>query len=126
MHGTATPVVVSFTSQVHHSLMLVVVVPLQIVENLKGTMKATIVVEVILGPLCDSLGQLHKGSTFVGKFSRKFKYICDQLVVIGHPVDDTDKTHWFLSSLRPSFETFSTATCAKASPILYQVESHAI
>nr|GEX10152.1 hypothetical protein [Tanacetum cinerariifolium] len=34
--------------------------------------------------------------------------ICDQLTAIGHPLDETDKSHWFLCGLGSSFETFST------------------
>lgn len=59
--------------------------------------------------LRDSLRQLKKGSSSVSGFSRKFKYICDQLTAIGQPVLDSDKTHWFLCGLGPAFENFSTA-----------------
>ncbi|KAJ0581551.1 putative RNA-directed DNA polymerase [Helianthus annuus] len=59
--------------------------------------------------LRDSLRQISKGSASVTDFSRKFKAICDQLAAIGHPVTDTDKTHWFLCGLGSSFENFSTA-----------------
>ncbi|GJY58673.1 zinc finger, CCHC-type containing LTR copia-type gag-polypeptide, partial [Tanacetum coccineum] len=46
--------------------------------------------------LRDSLRQIKKGSSIVVEFARKFKAICDQLNAIGHPLDDTDKSHWFL------------------------------
>ncbi|GJR41372.1 retrovirus-related pol polyprotein from transposon RE1 [Tanacetum coccineum] len=58
--------------------------------------------------LRDSLRQIKKGSSTVVEFARKFKAICDQLNAIGHPLDDTDKSHWFLCGLGSSFETFST------------------
>ena len=58
--------------------------------------------------LRDSLRHLKKGSSTVAEFARKFKGVCDQLNAIGHPLDETDKTHWFLCGLGTSFETFST------------------
>ena len=58
--------------------------------------------------LRDSLRQIKKGSSTVAEFAPKFKAICDQLNAIGHPLDDTDKSHWFLCGLGSSFETFST------------------
>ncbi|GJT02825.1 putative RNA-directed DNA polymerase [Tanacetum coccineum] len=39
------------------------------------------------------------GSSIVAEFSRKFKAVCDLLTAIGHPLDETDKTHWFLCGL---------------------------
>ncbi|GKD28594.1 putative RNA-directed DNA polymerase [Tanacetum coccineum] len=53
--------------------------------------------------LRDSLRNLQKGSSTVVEFARKFKAICDQLTAIGHPLDETDKSHWFLSGLGSSF-----------------------
>ncbi|KAJ9535240.1 hypothetical protein OSB04_un001672, partial [Centaurea solstitialis] len=58
--------------------------------------------------LRDSLRHLKKGSSTVSDFSRKFKGICDQLQAIGHPLNEDDKSHWFLCGLGSSFETFST------------------
>ncbi|GKE73089.1 zinc finger, CCHC-type containing LTR copia-type gag-polypeptide [Tanacetum coccineum] len=58
--------------------------------------------------LRDSLRQIKKGSSTVVEFAQRFKAICDQLNAIGHPLDDTDKSHWFLCGLGSSFETFST------------------
>ncbi|KAF5780871.1 putative RNA-directed DNA polymerase [Helianthus annuus] len=58
--------------------------------------------------LRDNLRMLQKGSSSVAEFGRKFKTICDQLAAIGHPVDKTDKCHWFLCGLRTTFEHFST------------------
>ncbi|GJV73193.1 zinc finger, CCHC-type containing LTR copia-type gag-polypeptide [Tanacetum coccineum] len=49
--------------------------------------------------LRDSLRHLQKGSSIVAEFSRKFKAVCDPLTAIGHPLDETDKTHWFLCGL---------------------------
>ncbi|XP_022025028.1 uncharacterized protein LOC110925379 [Helianthus annuus] len=58
--------------------------------------------------LRDNLRMLQKGSSSVAEFGRKFKTICDQLAAIGHPVDETDKCHWFLCGLGTTFEHFST------------------
>lgn len=79
--------------------------------------------------LRDSLRQLQKGTLSVSDYGRKFKSLCDQLAAIGHPVDDLDKSHWFLCGLGPSFETFSTAQRAiKPRPsfrdLLSQAEGH--
>ncbi|XP_076912187.1 uncharacterized protein LOC143570413 [Bidens hawaiensis] len=56
--------------------------------------------------LRDTLHQLTKGTSSVVDYSRRFKSICDQLVAIGEPVAESDKLHWFLCGLGPSFETF--------------------
>ncbi|KAM0002129.1 putative RNA-directed DNA polymerase [Helianthus debilis subsp. tardiflorus] len=79
--------------------------------------------------LRDSLQQLKKGSSSVTDFSRKFKLICEQLVAIGHPVAETDKIHWFLRGLGPSYEGFSIVIRAvKPAPLfrdlVSQAESH--
>ncbi|KAF5800218.1 putative RNA-directed DNA polymerase [Helianthus annuus] len=58
--------------------------------------------------LRDNLRLLQKGSSAVAEFGRKFKALCDQLAAIGHPVDETDKCHWFLCGLGPAYEHFST------------------
>ena len=55
----------------------------------------------------------------VVEFGWKFKSICDQLEVIGHPVDEFNKIHWFLCGLGGAFETFSTTTLASQTPILF-------
>ncbi|GKB54513.1 zinc finger, CCHC-type containing LTR copia-type gag-polypeptide [Tanacetum coccineum] len=57
--------------------------------------------------LRDSLNHLKKGTSTVAEYARKFKSICDQLTVIGHPLDENDKSHWFLCGLSSSFEMFS-------------------
>nr|GFA16602.1 putative zinc finger, CCHC-type, Gag-polypeptide of LTR copia-type [Tanacetum cinerariifolium] len=79
--------------------------------------------------LRDFLRQIRKGSSTVVEFARKFKTICDQLNVIGHPLDDIDKSHWFLCGLGSSFETFSTTQCLiRPHPsfrdLVSQAESH--
>lgn len=61
--------------------------------------------------LRDSLRYLKKGTSTVTNFSRKFKGICDQLVAIGHPLDEDNKSHGFLCGLGSSFEHFSTTQC---------------
>ncbi|KAJ0896867.1 putative RNA-directed DNA polymerase [Helianthus annuus] len=58
--------------------------------------------------LRDNLRLLQKGSSTVAEFGRKFKALCDQLAAIGHPVDESDKCHWFLCGLGPAYEHFST------------------
>ncbi|KAJ0479330.1 putative RNA-directed DNA polymerase [Helianthus annuus] len=79
--------------------------------------------------LRDNLRQLTKGSSTVADFGRKFKSICDQLSAIGHPVSETDKTHWFLCGLGPTFESWSTAIRTARDPLpfrdlLTKAESH--
>ncbi|KAF5802054.1 putative RNA-directed DNA polymerase [Helianthus annuus] len=79
--------------------------------------------------LRDSLQQLTKGSSSVTEFSRKFKLLCEQLAAIGHPVAETDKLHWFLRGLGPSYEGFSIVIRAiKPAPLfrdlVAQAESH--
>lgn len=59
--------------------------------------------------LKDSLRKLKKGTASVADYAKQFKNICDKLAAIGQPVSESDKTHWFLCGLGPSFETFSTA-----------------
>ncbi|GJV60674.1 hypothetical protein Tco_1466774 [Tanacetum coccineum] len=46
--------------------------------------------------LRDSLHQMQKGTTLVSDYGIKFKSACDKLAVIGQPVDEMDKIHWFL------------------------------
>ncbi|KAJ9561510.1 hypothetical protein OSB04_006670 [Centaurea solstitialis] len=79
--------------------------------------------------LRDQLRQVSKGSSSVSEFGRKFRTICDQLSAIGHPVEDSDKVHWFLCGLGASFETFSTTIRASRTPLnfrdlLAQAEGH--
>lgn len=58
--------------------------------------------------LKDSIRQLKKGTSCVSKFSIRFQSLCDQLSAIGHPLDESDKNHWFLCGMGSSFETFSS------------------
>ncbi|GJW68396.1 putative RNA-directed DNA polymerase, partial [Tanacetum coccineum] len=79
--------------------------------------------------LRDSLRHLQKGTSTVAEYSRKFKAICDQLNAIGHPLDESDKIHWFLCGLGSTFETFSTTQRLirprpKFCDLLSQAESH--
>ncbi|RVW15617.1 Retrovirus-related Pol polyprotein from transposon RE2 [Vitis vinifera] len=37
------------------------------------------------------------GSQSIAEFSRTFKGLCDQLLAIDRPIDDTDKVHWYVS-----------------------------
>lgn len=77
----------------------------------------------------DQLRQSMKGASFVAEFTRYFKGFCDQLATIGHPIDDSEKLHWFLCGLGPSFETFSsvvrtTQPMPSFRNLLAQAESH--
>ncbi|KAJ0550750.1 putative RNA-directed DNA polymerase [Helianthus annuus] len=79
--------------------------------------------------LRDSLSQLQKGTSSVTEFSSRFKLLCEKLAAIGHPVTESDKLHWFLRGLGPSYEIFSTAIRAvKPAPLfrdlVTQAESH--
>ena len=57
----------------------------------------------------DELQLLKRGNRSVTEYSRSFKALCDQLNAMGRPIDDTDKTHWFLRGL---------GTELQASPLL--------
>ncbi|KAK9072091.1 hypothetical protein SSX86_008523 [Deinandra increscens subsp. villosa] len=59
--------------------------------------------------LRDQLHSIAKGNSTVADFGRRFKAIIDHLAAIGHPVDESDKTHSFFRGLGPAFETFSIA-----------------
>lgn len=62
-----------------------------------------------LQTLRDSLRQLKKVSSSVNEFGKNFKALCDQLATIEHPMDDSDKVHYFLCGLGSTFESFSTS-----------------
>uniref|UniRef100_A0A2N9HM89 Integrase catalytic domain-containing protein n=1 Tax=Fagus sylvatica TaxID=28930 RepID=A0A2N9HM89_FAGSY len=62
--------------------------------------------------LKDDLQLMKRGTRPVTAYARAFKALCDQLHAIGRPVDDTDKTHWFLRGLGSDFSSFSTAQLA--------------
>lgn len=62
--------------------------------------------------LKDDLQLMKKGNLSVSEYGRQFKSLCDQLAAIGHPVDDTDKAHWFLRGLGSSFSSFFAAQMA--------------
>ncbi|KAH6799229.1 hypothetical protein C2S51_035713 [Perilla frutescens var. frutescens] len=64
--------------------------------------------------LKDELQFMKKEYRTVSEYGRQFKSLCDQLAAIGHPVDDTDKTHWFFRGLGSSFSSFSAAQMALA------------
>ena len=64
----------------------------------------------------DELQLIKKGTKSVAEYSRAFKTVCDQLLAMGCPVDDTDKVHWFLQGLGAGFSSFST-TIMSHSPI---------
>ena len=59
--------------------------------------------------LKDDLQLMKRDTRPVTAYARAFKPLCDQLHAIGHPVDGTNKVHWFLRSLEPDFSNFSTA-----------------
>jgi len=56
----------------------------------------------------DKLHFMKRGSRSISKYSRVFKAHCDQLSVMGCPVKDTDKVHWYLRGLGHEFSSFST------------------
>ena len=58
--------------------------------------------------LNDELQLMQRGSQSIAEFSHTFKGLCDQLVAIGCPIDDTYKVHWYLRALRPDYKIFST------------------
>ncbi|KAI3510913.1 hypothetical protein L1887_18051 [Cichorium endivia] len=79
--------------------------------------------------LRDQLRQFSKGSSTIAEFGRRFRNVCDQLSAVGHPVTESDKVHYFLCALGPSFESFSTVIRASRSmptlrDLLAQAESH--
>ena len=55
---------------------------------------------------------MKKGNRFIADFARAFKGLCDQLVAIGRPVDEVDKSHWFLYALGTEFAAFSSTQMA--------------
>ncbi|KAM0068492.1 putative RNA-directed DNA polymerase [Helianthus debilis subsp. tardiflorus] len=70
--------------------------------------------------LRDNLRRMTKGSSTVADYGRRFKAVCDQLSAIGHPVKDTDKTHWFLCGLGSTFESWSTAIRTTRDPLPFR------
>ena len=62
--------------------------------------------------LKDELQLMKRGTKPIAEYARAFKIICDQLHVIGRPVEDIDKVHWFLRGLGTDFSAFSTAQMA--------------
>lgn len=66
--------------------------------------------------LKDDLQLMKRGTMSVTEYGRKFKSLCEQLAAIGRPVDETDKSHWFLRGLGPAFTSFS-ATRMAISPL---------
>jgi hypothetical protein len=62
--------------------------------------------------LKDELQLMKKGNRFIADFARAFKGLCDQLVAIGRPVDEVDKSHWFLYALGTEFAAFSSTQMA--------------
>lgn len=59
--------------------------------------------------LKDELQFLKKGSRSVTEYGSLFKNLCDQLASMGRPIDETDKSHWFLRGLGPEFHSFSSS-----------------
>lgn len=62
--------------------------------------------------LKDELHSMTLGSRTVNEFGRSFKALCDRLAAIGRPIDDSDKSHWFLRGLGPRFANFSASQMA--------------
>ena len=65
--------------------------------------------------LKDELQLMQHSSRGVAEYARSFRSLCDQLSVIGKPVDDTDKVHWFLRGLGSDFKIFSTSILSQLS-----------
>ena len=65
--------------------------------------------------LKDELQLMQRGFQSIAEFSRTFKGLCDQLAVIGRPIDDTDKVHWYLQALGPDYKIFSTTMMSQLS-----------
>lgn len=59
--------------------------------------------------LWDSLRQIQKGSSFVFEYAQNFETLFDQLAAVGQPMEETDKSHWFLYGLGPSYDKLSTS-----------------
>jgi len=62
--------------------------------------------------LKDELQLMKKGNRSIVDFARAFKGLCDQLVAIGRPVDEVDKSHWFLHAFGTEFAAFSSTQMA--------------
>ncbi|KZV53423.1 hypothetical protein F511_10209 [Dorcoceras hygrometricum] len=62
--------------------------------------------------LREELLSLRRGSSSVHDYGKKFKLLCDQLNAIGRPVDETDKSHWFLRGLGAQFASFADTRMA--------------
>ncbi|CAH9082491.1 unnamed protein product [Cuscuta epithymum] len=57
--------------------------------------------------LRDELMSLRRGSMTVADYGRKFQNLCNNLAEIGRPVDESDKSNWFLRGLGPQFTHFA-------------------
>lgn len=62
-----------------------------------------------INQLREELLSLHRGSLSVKDYDSRFKGLCDQLSAVGKPVDETDKSHWFLRGLGAAFANFANA-----------------
>ncbi|KAK9060122.1 hypothetical protein SSX86_020826 [Deinandra increscens subsp. villosa] len=62
--------------------------------------------------LKEQLWQMTRGSQPVSEYVKRFKSVCDMLAAVGKPVDDSEKTYWFLRGLGPSFLSFSSVVQA--------------
>ena len=56
--------------------------------------------------LKNDLQQMKRGTKLVAEYARAFKTICDQLHVIGRPVENIDKVQWFIHGLDTDFFSF--------------------
>ena len=59
--------------------------------------------------LKDDLQLMKRGTKPIAEYARAFKKNYDQLHVIGRPIENIDKVHWFLRGLGTEFSAFSTA-----------------
>lgn len=46
-------------------------------------------------------------------YGKEFKSLCDQLSAIGKPVEESDKSYWFLRSFGPNFANFVDTRMSK-------------
>ncbi|XP_051141232.1 uncharacterized protein LOC127258435 [Andrographis paniculata] len=59
--------------------------------------------------LKDDLLSLKRGDQSVSDYTCQFKALFDQLTAIRRPVDESDKSHWFLRRLGPEFSNLTVA-----------------
>lgn len=74
--------------------------------------------------LREELLSLRRGSLSVRDYKKNFKTLCNQLSVIGRPVDESDKTHWFLCGFGIQFANFVDTRMAMDSVLTFSIFLH--